>query len=345
MKLWDKADSVVLRNFFDYWKDPLINKFLNSDASNNYEGILILRKGKKPVWLSHPFHYPEAKNTFKNNAIVVSYKSMQDIKNAMHKYTGKIVGYNPKHQTVTSFKNLHKFLKGRKFVDVEDQLEDEREIKTLDEIKKITTASRETIKVLKLTKKWLRIGVTEIEIERKIREKFEEDGFTLAFPIIVAFGKNTEFIHHIPTNNKLKYGPVLIDLGAKYKGYCSDFTESYYFGEEKESVKKSKSYKEYTKIKNRVEKCLLDVEALLKPGTKASKLWKATKQLGEHPYALGHGVGLEAHDYPIGIGPKSRYKLKEGMILAIEPGLHKKNLGIRIEKNYLITKKGYTKLS
>ena len=60
---------------------------------------------------------------------------------------------------------------------------------------------------------------------------------------------------------------------------------------------------------------------------------------------IGHGLGLEVHDYPKkNFGKKNL--LKENMVLTIEPGYYNKKFGgIRIEDDYLITKKGFKKLS
>ena len=51
-------------------------------------------------------------------------------------------------------------------------------------------------------------------------------------------------------------------------------------------------------------------------------------------HALGHGIGINVHESP-SINSKSEDKLKEGMVIAIEPGIYKKQ-GIRIEDTILI---------
>ncbi|MEI7961543.1 MAG: Xaa-Pro peptidase family protein [archaeon] len=340
MKLWEKVDSIVLRNFHDYWEDPLVNKFLGDEASKKFEGLLLIRKNKKPLWISHPFNYVQAKKHFFGKAEVVTYNSMEDIKTNLCKYAGKYVGYNPRHQTVTSFKNLKKFLKGRTLVNVEEDLAKLREQKNSKEVKNLSIAAKETRKVIALTKKWVRKGITEKDLYKKIHEQLDKDGFDCAF-VMVAFNKNTAHIHHSESNTKLEIGPVLIDMGAKYKGYCADISETFYFGEEKNEIKKSKEYIEFSKEKIKVSECITKIESLLKPGTTAKELWKATKMLGELPHALGHGIGIEVHDVPSGIGEKSKFILKEGMVLAIEPAIYTKKFGIRIENDYLITKKGF----
>jgi len=336
--IWKKMDSLILRNFHEYWKDPLINKYLGEEASKRFEGILIARKKKKPIWISHPFNYPQAKKLFSKNVVVKTYNNLEELKKILQKETGKIVGYNPRHQTVTSFRNLKKILRGKILIDAEDMLEQDREIKTTSEIMRITKAAKETRKVIFLIQEWLYEGITEKEIEEKVNEQFKKDGYETAF-CTIAFGENTAQIHHASSMKKLSTGPVLIDIGAKYNGYNADMSRTFWFGK-----KEGKRYEKFVIERKKVEQCLERIEEKIKEGTNAKELWKCTETLGDLPHSLGHGVGLEVHDFPLGIGKKSEWKLKAGMVLAIEPALYKKGFGIRIEDTYLITKKGFKKL-
>jgi len=52
-------------------------------------------------------------------------------------------------------------------------------------------------------------------------------------------------------------------------------------------------------------------------------------------HALGHGIGLDIHEYPI-ISPKSKNIFRNNMIFTIEPGVYTKTGGFRIENDILI---------
>ena len=55
-------------------------------------------------------------------------------------------------------------------------------------------------------------------------------------------------------------------------------------------------------------------------------------------HALGHGVGLDIHEFPI-LSSRSCYTLKENMVLTNEPGIYiPGSLGIRIEDTILVNK-------
>ena len=338
-ELFKRVDSIIIPNYHNYWVNPIINKYMPG-ALKSYEGTLILRKNKKAVFISHPFNYAQAKKVFGKNTLVVNYNDGKGYGAALKKYCGKKIGFDGKYNSVNMLKCMKGFFKGRrvKWFNVAKELSENREIKEVQEVECIKKAVDETIKVIKKAMAFLHKGVSEIEVEKFFRKEFERDGFETAF-CIVAFGKNASNLHHVPSETKLQNGEgVLIDVGAKYKGYCADISESSWFGE-----KSGRVYEEYSNKFIEVQDSFTKIKKILKPNTKASDLWAVVKKL-KLPHALGHGLGLEEHDIPAGIGASSKWKLKEGMVLAIEPGYYTKEFGIRVERNYLITKKGFKEL-
>jgi Xaa-Pro aminopeptidase len=334
--MFDKVDSIIIPNYHNYWVNPLINKYLPGHM-NKSEGTLILRKKGKSVFISHPFYFKEIKKLFGKKLIVKNYSDGITYEKLLQEYCGKKIGFNGKYNSVNMLKCMKGFFKGKKvkWYDVSSELDASREIKTTDEIKNISKACKETKTVLKKVISKLKTGMTELDVESMFNNEFKKDGFDTAF-CIVAFGKNSLSLHHSPGKTKLKEGPILFDVGAKYKGYCADVSESIWFG--KKNTKLKEDYlRELNFVKNKLE----IVKNQLKPGVKASKLWDVCKM--NMPHALGHGLGLEEHDMPGAIGAKTKWKLKEGMILAIEPGQYTK-FGIRVERDYLITKTGAKEL-
>lgn len=337
--LWEKVDSIILRNFHDHYKDPLINKYLEIEASEKLEGYLILNKNKKPIWASHPFNYNIAKKML-FGIKVITFQTKKEIQTILEKECGEKVGFNGTFISHSSVKNLKKILKNKKLIDVSKELEVEREIKDKNEIKRTKKAVTKTKKVLEKIISEIKIGISEKEVEELFNQYFRKEGYKTAF-CIVAFGKNTANIHHVSGNDKLSINQiVMIDVGAKYEGYCADITKTFWFGEQK-----GKLFEEFSKEKEKIINAQNKIEEIIKPKIKAKELYHAAEKIvGKIPHAIGHGIGIEVHDYPSGIGEKSNWILNEGMIIAIEPAVYNKKFGIRMEKDYLVTKKGCVEL-
>ena len=176
---------------------------------------------------------------------------------------------------------------------------------------------------------------TEKDIEKYVKKILKKHGMTNSYPPIVA--NNTSIIHAKPRYKKLERGFLVLDIGAKYEGMCSDMTRTLFIG------KANKKEKElYNLVKNCQEKCIKK----LKVGISCKELHEySLKLLGKHakyfPHALGHGIGSKVHRSPR-ISYKSNEVIKEG-IIAIEPGVYIKNnnedFGIRVEDTICIGNK------
>src|SRR3989344_4225779 len=141
-------------------------------------------------------------------------------------------------------------------------------------------------------------------------------------------------MHYKAKNSKIKKGFLVIDFGVKYKGYYSDETRTIYMG--KPTKKEIKDYNKLLKIQKKII-------SLVKPGNYYCDLdIKARLLLGKDKiyfnHSLGHGIGKKTHQSPK-IGPTSKDKIKINDIVTIEPGIYKKDYGIRIEDTILIRKK------
>ncbi len=182
--------------------------------------------------------------------------------------------------------------------------------------------------------------VTEKEIAKFIDSEIRKAGAGNAFPTIVAIGPNAVGWHHRPTSTKLSRGFCVIDFGARVNRYCSDMTRTVFFG--KATAKEKKIYG----IARRAnEECIKKIRA----GADGSKIYFfARKLLGGYAKYFGHGLG---HGLKKIIHAKPRLKKKkavlhEGDIITIEPGVYiPKKLGIRIEDDVLVTRKGFRVIS
>ena len=218
-----------------------------------------------------------------------------------------------------------------------------RAVKDNEEIYKIKKACEITDKCFNHLLEFIKVGKTEKEIAFEIEMFFRKNGAEgLAFNPVVAIGENSADPHWKPSDRAVQTAdPILIDMGCKYQGYCSDMTRTIFMGcilEEmkpvydlvlKNQLYTIKEIKEYASIKT------------------ISQMVENDFRLYNYDliHSLGHSIGLETHEMPY-INSKNDTFLKENMVIASEPGIYvPEKYGIRIEDTILVEKNGCTVLT
>lgn len=334
------AKTVIIRNFQNS-ADPNFGYFSQLDAELFPGDFLVLHKNRKPALIASFF---EAENA-KNPAISVkAFDSRAELQKILKKeLVGKKIGLNLETYPVNYLKRLKKLFKQKKFFDASKQLQEIRETKTKEEIKKIKNAVRISGESLERFPELIKKFKTEKAIAGEMDKLMIKNGAdSVSFPTIVASGANSAIIHHAPSNKKIKKGElVLVDFGARKNFYCSDLTRMFCIG--KPSEKQEELF-------NTVLEAKKTAEQLIKPEARAATIFEKTtaflQQKGfETQHALGHGLGIETHDFPDGFRKKSKTILAPKMVLTIEPGIYGKFGGIRLEDDIVITRNGLRFLS
>ncbi len=219
-------------------------------------------------------------------------------------------------------------------------LEEMREIKDRAEIKAMEASADLISAVLDKVIAGLKTGTTEKAIAWQIEGLAREAGAEgLAFSSVVASGPNSALPHAVPTERKIKpKEPIILDVGVKLKGYCSDMTRTIFLGN---------PIPDFKKIYAVVRQAQLAALESIRPGVESSHPDAVARQVigdagfGKHfIHSLGHGVGLATHERPR-LGPKSPVKLKTGMIVTVEPGIYiPGNGGVRLEEMVVIEENG-----
>lgn len=252
------------------------------------------------------------------------------------------VGFEEHFVTYAEYKELLQKYRVN-LMETEHIVEAQRVIKDEREIQYIEKACEITDKCFEYLKTFIKIGMTEKEIAFEIEKFYKTNGADdISFEPIVASGHNSSMPHAVPGTRKIKDGDlILIDMGCKYKGYCSDMTRMMFVNYMEDE------YKEAYEI------CLKNNESAeheLKDGKNMKVIAQNSnndlKQNGYTPlHSLGHGVGFDIHEEPF-FGIVYDQPLKENMVITIEPGVYKPGqFGIRIEDTVLITKLGCQKLT
>jgi len=181
-------------------------------------------------------------------------------------------------------------------------------------------------KILKALNKKVKPGITTAYLNKVAEDLIFSFGAQPSFrgfndyPAALCTSVNEEIVHAVPNKRVLKNGDILtLDLGIRYKGFCTDAAITVPIG----------------KIDSKTKK-LIDVTK--KSLEIAIKQCKSGKRLGDIGWAIqsyvekngfsvirelvGHGVGKAVHEDPqiLNYGTKGGgTELKQGMVLALEP--------------------------
>lgn len=174
-------------------------------------------------------------------------------------------------------------------------------------------------------------GISERELAWMLESFMRQNGSDpLPFDIIVASGPNSALPHAKPTDRLiLQNEPVVIDLGARVRGYSSDVTRTICLGKE------NNTFHQIYDIVLGAQLTAMTTLQLGMNGEQADQLARTVvAQAGykdDFGHGLGHGVGLAAHEEPR-LGSGSSSVLANGMVFTIEPGVYVNGWGgIRIE--------------
>lgn len=260
-------------------------------------------------------------------------------------------GFETNNLTFNEYKKFRKIFKN--FKPFENWIEKLREVKTKEEIEKIRKACNLSDLGFNFILQQIKENITEEELASKLEIFLKEKNASLSFKPIIAFGENSAVPHHLNSKIKLKKGNiVLIDIGAKTEGYCSDMTRTVFFGSP--PLKFKRMYQtvldaQRVAVETIHKSLILNHKSNLK--IKASDVDKAARQyiidkgFETIPHSLGHGIGIDVHEKP-NLSPKSKSILKSGMIFSIEPGIYLNGYGgVRIEDLYLLTDKKLEKIT
>lgn len=215
----------------------------------------------------------------------------------------------------------------------------------------ITLKSKREIELLKeaghivyLTHQYLRphikAGIKTKELDRLAEEFIRSKGATPSFkgyegfPSTLCISINDEVVHGFPSDRVLQDGDIIsIDIGACYKGYHGDSAWTYTVGEVSDDAKY---------LLEHTEKALYEGIKQAKVGNRIGDISYAVEKyatehnLGVVKELVGHGVGTSVHEAPDvpnygtkGTGPK----IRDGMVIAIEPMLTLGSPDIYIEDN------------
>jgi methionyl aminopeptidase len=192
--------------------------------------------------------------------------------------------------------------------------------------------------VLDAVKALVRPGITTMDLERAAEQKIRDLGGVPAFkgyqdyPCVLCTSVNQEIVHGIPSERRaLKEGDIVsIDCGVVLDGYYGDAAITVPVGAVKPELAKLLEVTEQSLYKG-IEK--MRIGNTVQDVGSAVQDWVEKHGFSVVREFVGHGIGTKLHEDPQvpnygvpGHGPK----LREGMVLAIEPMVNAGRPGTRV---------------
>ena len=227
--------------------------------------------------------------------------------------------------------------------------------KDADEVALIKDAIKLTDEGLQNVMKNLTVGMKEYQAQADFEYSIKRNGADgVSFPTIAGSGINGTMLHYETNQDTCEDNTlILLDLGAKYQGYCADITRTYPVN--------GKFTERQRQVYDIVLAANRKVAAEAKPGMTTVELNNICKQvLAEgciklgliekeeevskyYMHSVSHHLGIDVHDVTV----DSNRKLRPGAVITDEPGLYidEWEIGIRIEDDLLITENGCEVLS
>lgn len=211
--------------------------------------------------------------------------------------------------------------------------------KSPSELDKMRASGHIVRQVLDMVRDMVKPGVTTMDLERAAEQKIKELGAKPAFkgyydyPCVLCTSVNQEIVHGIPSPKRmLKEGDIVsIDCGVVLDGYYGDAAITVPVGE---------------KLAPELQKLLEVTEASLYRGIAAAQIGNTVGDVGAAVQELveangfsvvrefvGHGIGTRLHEDPQvpNYGTRGHgARLREGMVIAIEPMVNAGTPGTRV---------------
>ena len=222
---------------------------------------------------------------------------------------------------------------------LDGQVEAQRIVKDESELVLLREAVRLADDVMAAAGETVAAGMTERDLSLELERLIRASGDGPSFPTIVAGGPNAAMAHHSPGMRPIGAGePVIVDLGVRLDGYCSDITRTFTAGPSDARF-------------DEVYGIVLEAQTATEAGTRAGMTGREADALARQVIAdagygdnfghgTGHGVGLEIHEAPT-LSPRSSNVLAEGVVVSVEPGIYLPGWGgVRIEDLVVIGSEG-----
>lgn len=332
-----KVDAILITDLNN------LRYFTNFKGTSGYAII----SSSKNYFLTDNRYKIEAEKDVPSNftIIICNKKVLDELINILSKLKIEKLGLESDTVPYDFVQNLKGRLGKVKIINVSDYILTMRSIKSNYEIqlikKSIEIAKKSFLETLKLIKTNIREREVAIELEYRMMKNGAD---MPAFPTIVAYNSHSALPHAKPRDVKIgNKGVLLIDFGAVYKGYHSDITRTIILGDVNTKVKRI-----FDTVKEASDLAMSQLKVEVNGAEIAKSVDMFIKKSGFKEgliHSLGHGVGLDIHEFPV-LSENKDLRLMKNTVFTIEPGIYIEGLcGVRIENMVSLTDKGYINLT
>lgn len=337
-----------MENRKEFLKKELIRKnvdiLLVYSSFEDFGPDLALNK-IRPIW----FHYYFLDKNGKEGYLEIDYL-IEDLKKC---FNGKIIAFDERSPKKALSQFLEKYSRiaiggnapwshlskiNKEIIDFNKEIniilrqKDEKEIKKIEEVAKITLGA------FKKVEKFIRVNKNQKEIEGFLKKEFLGSSDKLSFPICITSGKDIQnTTAMMPSNKKiLKKDIICIDAGIVKDGFYSDCTRMFFINESPAKEDYQKLLKAHQNSIKRIKDGVLikEIVSIYEQELKKQNLPAETLEKAD----LGHSIGFKLHEDPIFFKEGQEGSLKENMVITLEPEINMGNYRIRVEDMILINK-------
>ena len=311
-------------------------------------GTLYVTKKKAVLLTDGRYEIQAADEVHKGVEVLIDRAHLKRLKNEKLVKKGMTVGFQHQYVSVAAYEGMKKIFKKKvRFKGERGIVRGLTAIKTEEEVGYIRKAANITARVYRDILEIVKPGMRENEVAAEMSwlgRHYGSEGD--AFDTIVASGPRSALPHGRASAKKLQKGElVTLDFGCIYNGFNSDMTRTFALGEPGEEARKI-----YDIVYNAEREGVKQARA----GMSAKELDGVCRTIiddagykDEFSHSTGHGLGIEVHEFP-GVSQRmpDEVKLKEGMVVTIEPGIYLDGqFGVRIEDDVVIQKDGCRELT
>ena len=309
------------------------------------EGALLITPDKAMVLIDFRYYDQVAEEAPEFELVKVENRTPKVLEQCLKDSHVERLGFESTHVSFAQHQDWIEAIPDTEWVPTKSLVEDMRMVKDQNELALLRKAVGIADQACDYIRSYIQPGMSEKQVAWELESYMRTHGAEgISFGFIVAGGQNGAKAHAVPQDRPIQEGePIVMDMGARFEGYCSDLTRTICLGEPSQKLQQ-------------IYDIVLQAQLAAEEGARAGMTGQQVDGLArdviaqggykeQFGHGLGHGVGLAVHEGPR-VSSLSEDVLKPGMVCTIEPGIYISGWGgVRIEDIVVVQENGVEVLS